>query len=280
MEPSHPTFLVLTDLSDAAERAARYAAALAAPLGAQLVLLHLFHDPLLAPEMVTITAELAYRNQAETAAALRQLADDLPVPAEPEVTVMGLYEAVLDANRRYQPLLVVVGVSTEHDWLERLLNNQAVPVLRRLGLPLLLVPEAVAVTQLPGHVVIAADTEPFRLTPASYAARRVLLNSWAAAYTVVYVREEWETSASPVVRVLNHVWDSGLLFPQQPCDTYTVQAASPAAGILQAATDTQADLLILPLRPRSVLAGLWHRSVVAGLLHHCRFPVLLLPTEA
>jgi nucleotide-binding universal stress UspA family protein len=51
-------------------------------------------------------------------------------------------------------------------------------------------------------------------------------------------------------------------------------------GVLAAARDMQADLIIVLARQRSYLGELFHRSVTAHLLLHSPVPVLVLPTAA
>jgi nucleotide-binding universal stress UspA family protein len=48
-------------------------------------------------------------------------------------------------------------------------------------------------------------------------------------------------------------------------------------GILQGATDTHADLLLVIARRRSFLGQVFNRSVTAQLVLHGRLPILLLP---
>lgn len=50
-----PSLVVLTDFYAVTNRALSYAGGLAVPLGAQLVLLHVRHDPLLGPTTTTPT---------------------------------------------------------------------------------------------------------------------------------------------------------------------------------------------------------------------------------
>lgn len=275
----NPTFLVLASLSPNTERAAHYAAALGAPLPARLALLHLYHDPLLDPELVTVTTAGAYRSQAAVAADLRALAAHLPVPATVTVSVQGLSEAVREAVGRTAPLLLAMGLSTEHDALDHLLHNQALPALRATHRPLLLVPEAAPAPRVPGRVVVAIDAEPFRPNAAARALAP-LLAAWQAAYTVAHITAPGERQAYPGQRALGQLRMSGLLPPTTPLELYEEHNLPPAAGILQALDETRADLLVLIARPRSFLGRLFHRSITAKVLRHSRVPVLLLPVEA
>ena len=65
-----------------------------------------------------------------------------------------------------------------------------------------------------------------------------------------------------------------------PLAFYNDAAHDPAAGVLRAVAEAQADLLILIARPRSFLGRLFHRSVTAQVLRGCPVPVLLVPAAA
>lgn len=77
-----PCFLVLTNLSNPVEQAARYAAVLGAPLHVRLALLHLFQNPVLDPELMTVTAPQSHRSPTQTTEALRIVARS-PTRARP-----------------------------------------------------------------------------------------------------------------------------------------------------------------------------------------------------
>ncbi|WBA43019.1 universal stress protein [Hymenobacter canadensis] len=272
------SLLVLTNLAEPAEQAARYAGLLGEPLHARLVLLHLYHNPVLDPELVTVTTAQAYRSQAETSVALHELAARLTVPATVEVSVWAAPEAVDEAVRRHQPLLLAMGLSPEPDMLDHLLHNQALPVLRATHRPLLLVPAAAA-GHRPRRVVLAVDAEEFTPNAATRAVAP-LLAAWGAVFTVVHVAAATEREAFVGQRALGAVHLSALLPPATAPVLYESKLMPPAAGILQALDDVQADLLVLIARPRSFLGRLFHRSVTAQVLRSSPVPVLLLPVEA
>ena len=271
--------VVLANLSAAAEQAARYAAVLAAPQQARLELLHLYHEPLLDPELVTVTVAHSFRTQAETAALLREQAQQLAVPAEVKVSVQPLAAAVQEAVCQGHPQLLVMGLSAEHTLLDHFLHNQALPVLRATHCPLLLVPEGATSLCLPRRIALAVDAEQFRLNEAAEALEP-LLASWQAAYTAVHVLAPGEREAYPGQRALSHLRLSGLLPATQPLELYEEAHVRPAAGVLQAITDTQAELLVLIARPRSFLGRIFHESVTAAVLRHSPVPVLLLPIRS
>ncbi|MBD2721043.1 universal stress protein [Hymenobacter armeniacus] len=273
------SFLILTNLSETAKKATRYAAVLGKPLHVHLALLSLYQPPVLDPDLLTVTAAEAFRSQAETMQELQVAAQDLPAPAEVQVSIGTLHDAVSEAVHRSHPLLLVLGLSAEHNPLEHLLHHQALPVLRATHRPLLLVPEAAPPPCLPSRIVIATDAEPLMLNALS---RNLapLLASWPAHYTVVHVHARREQLAMPGQMALADVRASGLLPPGTPLELYEEHHLAPASGVLQAVADTAADLLILIARPRSFLGRLFHRSITAQVLRRSPVPVLLLPAVA
>ena len=276
------SILVLANFPKAAEHTARVAAALAAPLQVPLVLLHLDVYPvMLEPELVAASAEQTARSEAETVAGLRALAHRLPGAAQVAESAGILCNAVAEAVARYQPLLLVMGLSPEHDMLDHWLHNQLLPVLRATHVPVLLVPEGYcpATPGPPHRVLLALDAEPFRLNAAAKALVP-LLAAWQAAFTVAHIITGQEPDANPARMALADVRASGLLPAQVPLWLYQESHAKPAAGVLQAVADTRADVVLLLARPRNFLGRLFHRSVTAAVLRHSPVPVLLVPVEA
>ena len=268
--------LVLANLSEAAPTA-RYAAALGRPLGLHLALLH--HDlypALLEPTLVAEAIEQLEYHEAETLAALRTLAGRLPVPTEVVEASGLLKDDVAAAIRRYHPLLLAMSLGPELGLLDELLRNQVLPVLRATSRPVLLLPAAAPAATLPRRVLVAVDGEPFALAASSRALSELLV-SWGAVYTVAHTDLPQEQPGAAGQRALAGVRASKLLLPTTALILYEVAGQTPAAGILQAAADTQADLLVLITRPRSFLGALFHHSVTAEVLRHTPVPVLLLP---
>lgn len=275
----NPSLLVLADLSASAERAAQYAALLGTPLHAHLTLLHFYHDPVLELELAGVTSADFNRNQADTAAVLRVVARRLSVPAEVVVSVEPMPETIAETVQQHHPLLVVMGLSTEHIVLDHWLHNQLLPVLRATQQPLLLVPETAAIRP-PRRVVLAVDAEPFTLNAAALQVAP-LFAAWPdVAYTVANIRSRHEQPAFSGEMALEDVRTSGLLPRSAPLELYEHRHSSSVTGIMQALEDTHADLLVLIARPRSFLGRLFHGSVTAQMLRLSSVPVLLLPAAA
>ncbi|MBU6123266.1 universal stress protein [Hymenobacter siberiensis] len=274
----NPSILVLVNLSEAAEQAARYAAVLGAPLHVRLELVNVYQPPILASGLAAVPMHYFPQMQAETEDALQALAQRLPAPTEATVVAAPITDAVQEAIERHHPLLLAMSLSPEQDLLDYLLRNHVLPVLRATHHPLLLVPEADPPPSRPRRVLVAIDGDFFTLSAATLALAP-LLASWQAAYSVVHVR----TLASGGVRPGGYEQLGGplrkLLPTAAPLALYDDAGHAPAPGVLRAVAETQADLLILIARPRSFLGRLFHRSVTAQVLRGCPVPVLLLPAD-
>jgi nucleotide-binding universal stress UspA family protein len=275
----NPSFVVLVNLSPAAEQAARYAAVLGAPLHAQLELVNVYQDPMLSPELAFAPVPYFPQMQTDADEALQALAGRLPAAAEATVLVAPLPDAVQEAIARYHPLLLAMSLSPEQGLVDYLLHNHVLPVLRATHLPLLLVPETGPPPGRPRRVLVAVDGEYFAFGTAALALAP-LLASWPAAFSVIHVRPVATEAERPgrLARVSGPLRE--LLPMAAPLELYDDAGHDPAAGVLRAVAEAQADLLILIARPRSFRGRLFHRSVTGQVLRGCPVPVLLLPAEA
>ena len=94
-----PSLVVLTDFFAVTNRALSYAAGLAVPLNAQLVLLHARYDGLPVPE--GFGARHTQQGEWKTDQALLHLAAEQTVPTGVDVAEGFLPEAVTEAVRRF-----------------------------------------------------------------------------------------------------------------------------------------------------------------------------------
>lgn len=267
-------YLVLTDFTPDADRALAYAAALAAPMGASLVLLHVRRESLLDPE--AFTGRIRHMSEGEIAAALAQRAATVNVPVVVEMTVESIANGVEEAVARHQAVLVVLGKPATDAIPDELATSTSLTLLRDTQVPLLVVPAAAAATQqAPARITLAADGEAFRLSEPVIVSVQKLLQRLQPALAVAYVAEPGQSDDCRLA--LASVLHSGLGTDLPDIQTHGVRHHARAAGILQAAAETQADLLVLVTRRRSFLGELFHRSVSAQVVLHSALPVLLLP---
>ncbi|TGE08306.1 universal stress protein [Hymenobacter fodinae] len=266
-------FLVLTDFTAPADNALRYAAALAQPLGATLILLHIRRESLL--DRDAFTGKIQHLTEGEVAAALAERTRSLPVPVIVESTADGIATAVEDAVRRHQPSLVFLGKPDTDNTPDELVSTTSLTLLRATRTPLLVVPAHASVAVPPQRITIAADGLPFALKPQT-APLQPLLGQLQPTVTVVHVVEPEDND--DCTAALASVVQSGLTAEVAQVNTHGVRSLRTEEGILQGAAETHADLLVVVARRRSFLGQLFNRSVTAQLVLHGRLPILVLPT--
>ncbi|WBO85322.1 universal stress protein [Hymenobacter yonginensis] len=265
--------LVLTDFTPDADHALAYAAALAAPLGASLVLLHIRRESLLDPD--AFTGKIRHMSEGEVAAALAERAATVRVPIVVETAVESVADGVEEAVSRHRAVLVILGKPNTDATPDELVASTSLTLLRATQVPLLVVPGQATAAVPPARLTLAADGQPFRLAPSIIASTQKLLQRVHPALTVTHVAEPEDSDDCRMA--LASVLHSGLGTDLPHIDTHGVRHLQPAGGILQAATETSADLLVVVARRRSFLGQIFNRSVSAQVVLHSTVPVLLLP---
>jgi len=273
-----PNLVVLTDFSPAAERARAYAAVLAAPLGAELHLVHVFLPTPPATEYGVVLPYIDEGYVLETRRSLQRVADALPVPATAELIETSWYEAVEQAVHQHQPLLLVAGLTATHGQLDEWLSNRALPLAHRTGYPLLLVPEHLPDTalHLPARLALAVEDRGFRLAPSATAVAPLLDMLGLDIVTVSVLTEEDQACGWDGLKAAQHC---GLAAAMPHSGLHKVIGDLPASGILQAATELSADILALLDQGHGWVHKLFSGSIIDHVLRHARVPVLLLSAE-
>ena len=267
-----PALVVLTDFFAVSNRTLSYAAGLALPLHAHLVLLHVRRDGLLAP------AEYSHHTTStgrQTARELQHLAAGQDVPTEVDMSEDFLPEAVEDVVRRHHPLLLVLGRPGSATMPAEIVTNTAMDLLRHAPYPLLVVPTVGWDVRPPRRLLLAVDGHPFQLSETRHLLTR-LLRANQGTLDVVHVATE-PTSAVP--DVLASICQPGLPKEVEARRVHRVQQPTVVGGVLQQVGDLQADMLVVVARRHSLLGGLFHRSVTAQLIQESPIPVLVLPAE-
>jgi nucleotide-binding universal stress UspA family protein len=272
------SLVVLTDFFAVSNQALSYAAGLAVPLKAHLLLLHTRHDALLAPVDENFDEHRTWVGAETTFHHLEDLAATQPVTTQVEISGSALAEAVQEATHHQPALLVVLGRpgATTATASPDLLTRTALHLLRHAPHPLLVVPgpgngEAFP----PRRLLLAVDGQPFRLHAPTDLLHQ-LLHALPATLEAVYVTN-YENNPPDLTAIRATVCAPGraAVLPEQ-C-LHVVSNTSVVAGILQAAADREADLLLVVARPHNLLGRLFHGSVTAGLLRESPIPVLVLP---
>jgi nucleotide-binding universal stress UspA family protein len=266
--------LVLTDFSAAANHALLYAAGLAAPLGAHLVVLHVdTQTSLLAPKLLVQEHPDPHSFTLALDACVRQLS----APTLTEARTGPLATVVAAAAARHRPVLIVVGRPHTEDLPDELVAPSALDVLPATPYPLLVVPYSASLTKVPRYLLLAADEEPFSLGDYAGSVRH-LLNALDAQLSVVHVAPAGHEASN--AQALEAVLQTGISIERPLAVLHHAAGTDPAEGIITAAATLHTDLLVLIARPRSFFGRLFHYSVTAQVVRHSAVPVLLLPAIA
>ncbi|AWM31714.1 universal stress protein [Hymenobacter nivis] len=273
-----PTLLVLTDSSPAAEQARAYAAVLAAPLGAEVHLLHVYPTPPMTSRVGAVIQATNARYVRRERHALETVAAEMPVPATATTVATDWAEAVQQALDAYHPLLVIAGLTATDGLLDEWLSNRALPLAHATGYPLLLVPEHLppAALRPPRCLVLAVREKPFTLTPEGLALVPYFeaLNA-SIVPTSVSLPGELNTGRYGLAAAR----ECGLTAALADSNLYRVEAGSPAAGLRQAVEELSADGLVLLDPGHGWVNKLFGESIIDEVLRHTQVPVLLLATQ-
>lgn len=273
------SIIVFAGLYPPASRAIQYADLLAEAVGGRLVLLHVNRASLFGAGERAAQGhhqqELA--GQTATTARLYQQAEGLRTTATVEVATDPLPAVAQDLARRYQPALFVLSQAAAGHPAANLVAAAA-ELLRAGSYPLLVVAPAAPAAHPPRRILIAADREPFALAPEATALRALLARP-GTEVIVAHVSGAAPNSEGGI-QALRAVRASGLVDGLPLPELRSYQYAHYDQGVLAAAQDTQADLVVVLARQRSYAGELFGQSLTARLLAHCPVPVLVLPVVA
>ena len=274
-----PSIVVLTDSSAAAKQARAYAAVLAAPLGADVHLVHVYPTPPMTSRVAVIMKATRSRYVRQERRALEHLAAAYPVPATTDTLEGGWDEAVQQALAKYRPLLLVAGLTATDGAFDEWLGNRTLPLARETGYPLLLVPEHLpaAALALPRILALAVEDRPFTLVPQAQAVAALFDALATEIITVTVVPAAgWEGGGQGHLAAQQ----SGLAAMMPRSQLHKMVGPEPAPGIMQAVEELSADLLALVDVGHGWMHKLLNDSVIEQVLRHTSVPVLLLSVPA
>ena len=272
-----PTVVVLTDFFAVTNRALSYAAGLAVPLNAQLVLLHVRYDGMPVPE--GFSGRHTARGEWKTDQALLKLAATQTVPTEVDVAESFLPEALTEAVRRHHPLFMVLGRHSDSTESAELFTSVVMDALRHAPHPLLVVPTVGWDAFPPRHLLMAVDGQPFAFADQDHPeVLSRLLHATQATLDVVHVTDN-EHARPDDGTVLETVRANDLVNVFAESRLHEVYNPTIVAGVLEEAARLKADMLVVVARRHSLLGSLFHSSVTAQLIQESPIPVLILPAE-
>jgi nucleotide-binding universal stress UspA family protein len=270
-----PTLVVLTDFSRAGDRACAYAAALAAPLGAALHLVHVFSLPFTSPRMAVVMRAANAEHVLKDSQLLQQMASALPLPATTQVIEADWADAVAQVVAEYHPLLLVAGLTATDGPFSEWQSNRPLPLAHQTGYPLLLVPENLPLAALhpPRRLLLAVEDQPFQLSPEAQLLGPQFDMLGCQAFVTTVLPSDAPTDGQVGLRAAQQC---GLGAALAQAELRQVTDARPASGIWQAADELEADLVVLLDQGHGWAHKLFSGSVIADVIRYSQVPVLLL----
>jgi nucleotide-binding universal stress UspA family protein len=268
--------LYLTDFSQPSEVALPFAVGLARTYGARVHALHVL-TPVI-PQGCAEAIEADVRMADSEMERVKEQLSSIDYDAT-NVTGMGLWPAVDQAITNQGIDLIVLGTHGRTHARRLLLGSFAEEIFRRSSIPVLTigpdVPKHVTDAGTFGSILFATDfgkpceaASPFAVSLAEeYNARLVLLHVVPEANRQEVTAAELELRLYSVVPTDARVW----------CQPFAVvRYGEPADGILEAAADNKADVIVLGVRGADHLGAATHleRAIAHKVVAHARCPVL------
>ena len=265
----------------AARHTVRYADTLTQALHGRLVLLHVKRASLFDPFVLMAPRyqQEELSREADTAAALARLAEELPTRPSVEVATDLLPAVAQDLADRHGPALFVLSQPGMGTVEGPGVAADAAELLRAGHFPLLVVPATAPADHAPRRILLAADRELFTLAPDALALRQLLVLP-GATLTIAHVSSAGADDDAGCGAALHAVQASGLLAGLAAPELRGYAHDDHTEGLLAAVQDTGADFIVVLARQRSYLGEMFHRSVTARLLERSPVPVLVLPVAA
>lgn len=274
MENLIQNILVLTDFSDAALNAARYAASLSSRLGASRILLY-YSDYI--PATIDIPLQNAIREEHEWRRNENKLKDwrtELKLCAGDDVAIdirideRPLDFAVKELGKDPANGLIVMGITGKNRLEQVLIGSNTINVAESCTLPLLIVPEEAIYTGI-SKVVFACDLKVN--TPIPYPAIKNFVELLDANLMILNVDEYEEHRFNPEIKAeeekIKAVWGADASY-------HFSRHEDVATGITSFALEHNAELIITVPKEYGFFEKLFHRSVTKKMAYHTHIPLL------
>ena len=299
--------LFATDFSEASEAALPYAAAISRRYGSQLHVVHMVSPASYlipyAPDVPSTIETLHDAARANARERMETLASQLtPAPYRTYIREGEVWEGISEIIRTHEIDLLVVGTHGRTGVEKLLLGSKAEEILRQAPCPVLTVGSKVSGrAKLPAvegegkhltpvdislrQIVYATDFSPESLAAAPFATS--MAQEFQAKLTLLHVMEkigDMDPGSNPIDLALQRLES---LVPTEAslwCSTKpSVQFGPPAECILQAALDSNADVIVLGVRAAAGHLGVathlpW--TTAHKVIAHAHCPVLTIPFTA
>lgn len=271
------TMMVLTDFSDAALNAARYAAALTHQLKTSTLILYHSYDITWVPPVAFAPVGPGFTESPEMSLEkIMDVKNDLEDRVAEQTSIeirtdeRTLISAVNMLTQQQHIGLVVAGITGKSNLEKILVGSNTIRLARECLAPLLIVPP-VATYQPIKTVVFACDLKRVSVsTPVM--AIKAFVHALGARLLILNVdHNEAHFNPGTITELadLHQLWDD-----ERPQYHY-IEHEDTSAGIMEFAGQQQAELVITVPKEYGFFENIFHRSVTEKLAYHSHLPILL-----
>ncbi|WEK17795.1 MAG: universal stress protein [Candidatus Pedobacter colombiensis] len=274
METSN--MLILTDFSNAALNAARYAAALAYQLKTPKLILYHSFEPAAIPPIIFVPLSEGFTDSLdESNGRITELKNDLQdwLPEQTKIETLvddrALVPAVNTLIGQYDIGLVVAGITGKSNLEKILIGSNTIGLAKNGQAPLLIVPP-VAAFQPIKTIVFAGDLKQVS-EPGSVFAIKTFVHALGARLILLNVDDYGKHSDADnndEMAALHEIWGSQVEY-------HYIDHNDTVAGIMEFAGQQRAELVITILKEHSFFENIFHRSMTTRLAYHTHLPLLL-----
>lgn len=280
------SILVATDYSPASLTAVRLAARLAKEFHTRLYVLHAVEPNPYAADMAAPFPDLQMVNLQVERENLHKYAEHLPdlrtVKHKEIVFVGSPGDAIQDAGQANSIDLLVVGSHGRHGLAKLALGSVAEWAVNRLQYPVLVAGPNCDKTFRPiRSIVLATNFSGEDLHSVQYAGS--LAQDYKARLMVMNVLPPSSTMEEQAQSELSTMGKLRELLPKDCADwctpQYQVKTGDIAAGVIDSAQQSKANLIVLGARRRSTLADHLPRTKLSAIIRGAHCPVLVVPAH-
>ncbi|MCX2480512.1 universal stress protein [Pedobacter sp. MC2016-15] len=269
--------LVLTDFSESALNAARYAAGLTHQLKCSALIIYHSHDciPLVTTTIAPVSAEMLH-SQKDSQKQLLRLKEELSSLVYEQTTVeilsdgRPLIPAVNLITEQQHIGLIVMGMAGKSEIEKVLVGSNTIAVAKETHTSLLVIPQQ-AVYKKIKNAVFACDLKNVTKTIPVFPIN-TFVSQLKAALSILYVNrveEEPDPEAREELKELHQIWS------EKEVKYYYTDHENVEEGILDFADENTMDLLITVPKEYGFFERIFHRSLTRNLAYRTHLPLLV-----
>lgn len=273
-----PTLLVLTDFSEAAMHASKYAYKLAQQYNFNRIILYHNYEVIVPATDLPVTMydndDILYREHMQRLAELRESLSGLvndSVNIETMTETGFLRENINSVAQKEMADIIVMGMRGKSKLEKILIGSNTVNVAEQSDFPLLIVPDQAPITPI-DNILFACDLKKVtKATPADSLSR--ILNIFQAKLHVLNVHDDNKHSSTETPQEISRL--NQMLDNYQP-EYHFVSDKDVVSAIMQFARERKISLIITIPKKHGLFEQLFNRSISEKLIYHTDIPLLCL----